>query len=540
MMTQSSNNQSKTKSIISSTARTPASLHDTGYETVHAHTAPKNSGVEVVGQGWDIAEPRADALIESLRALGYSPEAAVADLVDNSIAAGAKRIFVNFIWAGANSVVRIVDDGRGMSESALIGAMRPGSIGPLEERDASDLGRFGLGLKTASFSQARELTVASIENSTRLTSVRRWDLDTVSEFSEWRLLRTEPEGCGIIQPPSSGGTVVQWSKLDRLVGAVEANDRKAHRRFLDVTARVQRHLEVTFHRFLTGRGRIRIDVNGCEIEPWDPFMLSHPATQQLESEELPFRGSLVRVTPYVLPHRSKLDEKEMERGAGVHGWTQQQGFYVYRSGRLLVQGNWLGLGLARDEHTKLARIAIEFAASFDHEWQVDVKKSTVRPPSELVESLRRIARATRSKAEDVYRHKGKVLARNNSQSFVFAWLEYRGRNGEVKYRVNRDHPVITAVLDAVGKDKHVVERALRFIEETVPTSLIGVSIASSLDNQPTPFGDSKLEIRQLLDFAFTSLVDDGATPEEAINRIAVTEPFSHFPEIIEAFREAKL
>lgn len=486
-------------------------------------------------QDWDLAEPRADALIESLRAFGYSPEAAIADLVDNSISAGAKQISIDFVWAGADSTVRVADDGGGMSEKALMAAMRPGSTSPLEERLAKDLGRFGLGLKTASFSQARELTVASSTAETGGPSTRRWDLDTVAASSEWRLLRTAPTGIDVPEPPAGGGTVVVWSKLDRLVGNVDSP--KAHERFLSVVSRVQRHLEATFHRFLSGQGRIWISVNGREIEPWDPFMLLHPATQQLDPEELPFRGSLITVRPYVLPHRSKLNEKEMTRGAGAHGWNQQQGFYVYRSRRLLVQGDWLGLGLTKDEHAKLARIAVEFPSSLDHEWQVDVKKSTARPPGELVEPLRRIARATRSRAEEVYRHKGKVIARKNSQPFVFAWLEHKGRNGEVRYRVNRDHPVIVAVTEAVGKEKRVVERALRFIEETIPTSMIGISIAESVDNQPAPFGDSTREIRPLIEFTFKSMVSDGTAPEEALERIAATEPFRYYPEVIAAFRE---
>lgn len=488
-------------------------------------------------QDWDVAEPRADALIESLRAFGYSPEAAIADLVDNSISAGAKQISVDFVWAGPDSTVRIADDGVGMSERALIAAMRPGSTSPLEDRKATDLGRFGLGLKTASFSQARELTVASSAAETGESATRRWDLDTVATWREWRLLRTAPAGVDVPKPPAGGGTVVVWSKLDRLVGNVDSTDAKAHQRFLNVTNRVQHHLEGTFHRFLNGRGRLWISVNGQDIEPWDPFLVHHPATQQLGAEELPYKGSLIKVTPYVLPHRSKLDEALMERGSGAHGWNQQQGFYVYRSGRLLVQGDWLGLGLSKDEHTKLARIAVEFPSSLDHEWQVDVKKSTARPPGELVEDLKRIARATRAKAEEVYRHKGKVLARKNSQPFVFAWLEHKGREGEIRYRVNREHPVIVAVMEAVGKDKRVVERALRFIEETIPTSMIGISIAESVDNQPTPFEDCKREIRPLVEFTFTGLVSDGTSPDEALDRIAATEPFRYYPEVIAAFRE---
>ncbi len=284
---------------------------------------------------------------------------------------------------------------------------------------------------------------------------------------------------------------MQWSKMDRLVGQSASSDQKAHKRFLQVADRVQQHLEATFHRFITGPGRIRIDVNGRAIGPWDPFMTSHNATQPLPAEDLPFRGALIRVAPYVLPHRSKLSSDEGDSGAGAHGWNQQQGFYVYRSGRLLVQGDWLGLGLTKDEHTKLARIAVEFPSALDHDWQVDVKKSTARPPGELVESLRRIARMTRSRAEDVYRHRGKVSARRSSQPFLFAWLQVTGRDGAFRYRVNREHPVIAAILREAGEYRGLVQRALRFTEETVPTSLIGISLSNTVDSKPPlPFGES--------------------------------------------------
>ena len=489
---------------------------------------------------WDIAAPRADALIESLRAFGYTPEAAIADLVDNSISAGARSIRVDFIWAGSDSVVRVADDGRGMTEDELYAAMRPGSTSPLNDRSESDLGRFGLGLKTASFSQARELTVFSRVIASG-GATRRWDLDTVASSGEWRLLRSAPDHHRHVDLTlsSESGTVVTWSKCDRLVGDVEASDTKAHDRFLQVTRRIRQHLEATFYRFLAGRGRISIQVNGQPIVPWDPFLKDHVATQQLFTEELAFQGELVKVKAYVLPHRSKLTPSQAERGQGVAGWNQQQGFYLHRSNRLLVQGDWLGLGFAKDEHTKLARISVDFPANLDHAWQVDVKKSSARTPGPLVPELKRIAKAARSRAEEVYRFRGKVIASRTSQPFVVAWQQHTDRAGDIRYKVNRSHPVIVALLDAVGTRKREVEKALRFIEETVPTTLIGVSIADSLDKQPMPFSGATRDLKPLIDFVFTDLVNDGYSADEAIDRIAVIEPFSQFPQLVQAFRESE-
>lgn len=487
---------------------------------------------------WDIAEPRADALIESLRAFGYSPEAAVADLLDNSISAGARNIDVEFFWDGASSHVAIRDDGRGMTDAALLAAMRPGSTSPLEERDAKDLGRFGLGLKTASFSQARELTVITRSAESGNSAVRRWDLDVVEETGEWRLLKSVPSSMRVEALGSSPGTLVVWSKCDRLVGRPEVADAKAQSRFNQVARNVAHHLAAVFHRFMVGRGKVTIRVNRRTLDPWDPFMESHPATQNLGTEKLALKGAHIEVTPLVLPHRSKLSESEQRSGAGEAGWNQQQGFYLYRGDRLLVQGDWLGLGFAKDEHTKLARIAVDIPTTLDHEWQVDVKKSSARAPGPLLADLRRIATATRRQAEEVYRHRGKLLVRRTSQDFVMAWLQYKTRDGEVRYRVNRAHPVITALLEAGGGNKRVVERSLRFIEETIPTTLIGVSIANALDQQPVPFSESRPELAPLLRFVFDGLTDEGLTQAEALARIAAAEPFIQYPEVVEAFRES--
>lgn len=487
---------------------------------------------------WDIAEPRASALIESLRSFGYTPEAAIADLVDNSISAGAGTIRIDMVWAGRGSVVTVADNGRGMSADALHDAMRPGSRSPLDSRSSDDLGRFGLGLKTASFSQARELTVLT-RTADGLEAVRRWDLDTVAESGEWRLLRTQPTDIDL-DLKDIPGTVVSWSKCDRLVGDADPSDSKAHERFLHSVRRIQHHLEATFHRFLQGRERITILLNGRPLKPWDPFMTRHPATQQLFTEELPFHGERVKVTAFVLPHRSKLTQQQADDGHGASGWNHQQGFYLYRSRRLLVEGDWLGLGFAKDEHTKLARIAVEFPAALDQDWQVDVKKSSARTPGPLVPDLKRIAKAARARAEEVYRFRGKLTATRNSQPFVLAWEQYTDRNGDLRYKINRIHPVIVALLEAAGNKRGEVQRALRFIEETVPTTLIGVSIADSLDHQPKPFGAATKDLRPLADFVFTSLVADGYTPGEAINRIAVIEPFPQYPQLIQAFRESVL
>lgn len=484
---------------------------------------------------WELAEPHADALVESLRSFGYSPEAAVADLVDNSLSAGSREIDVQFHWNGAASWVSISDDGEGMTGDELANAMRPGSKNPLAARRDEDLGRFGLGLKTASFSQARELTVLTRREGATIPEVRRWDLDVVAATREWRLLRTAPDDAPVTR--DGRGTTVLWTKCDRLVGDADVDDAAAQRRFNALASRVGLHLGATFHTFLTARGasRVTIRLNGARIKPWDPFLLDREATEIVAQEELPLKGSTVKVTAYVLPHRSKLSDAQADAGKGLNGWNGHQGFYLYRGGRLLVMGDWLGIGGAKEEHTKLARIRVDFPAALDLDWQVDVKKSSARVPGPLRADLSRIATLTRRRAEGVYRHRGKTMTQRSTQDFVLSWEQVRTREG-VKYRINRSHPVMEA-LRASATDKRAVDRALRFIEETIPTTLIGVSLADSLDHQPVPFEEAVAEVSPLLKFAHQRLCADGLDPLEALERLATVDPFVHHPSVVQAFRE---
>ena len=224
-------------------------------------------------------------MVESLRAVGYSPPTAVADLVDNSIAAGARNVWIKFWWAGPESYITIRDDGTGMDPDQLTLAMKPGTIGPLEDRDPDDLGRFGLGLKTASFSQCRRITVAS-RGSAGMKSYRRWDLDYVQEVDQWRLLTAPAAGSEYLfdeLDESEHGTIVAWECLDRIVGDSLKENKKALGHFTSIIRDVDDHLAMVFHRFLAGKNpKLKIWLEGVDgaqaIVPWDPFLEDHPAT----------------------------------------------------------------------------------------------------------------------------------------------------------------------------------------------------------------------------------------------------------------------
>jgi hypothetical protein len=501
------------------------------------------TALHVDEQEWDEAAPRPEALVESLRSFGYSPETALADLLDNSISARALTIALHFVWDGAESHVAIVDDGDGMAEPTLIEAMRPGSISPLVTRRAADLGRFGLGLKTASFSQARELTVITRPKGAGEVNVRRWDLDLVGSTGQWRLLRTEaPQAARYVDAiRNNGGTAVVWTKCDRLVGDVAKDPDRATDRFFKTAAQVEAHLGMTFHRFLVGRGARSITVNGNPVQPWNPI-LDHKATHALgPADKIPFMGSTIKVQSYVLPHRSKLDEAQQKTGGGIRGWTAQQGFYVYRNNRLVVAGDWLGAAGAKEEHTKLARVIVDFDSALDLAWQIDVKKSTARPPGTVMDDLRRIAAATRRAAEEVYRHRGNIVptGKPTDRTLVMAWQEYKERSGEVRLRLNREHPIVKDALGGPATQKRAVERVLRFVEETLPTSLIGIRLAEALDEQKTPYEARPEELIKLLTYAVETMTAAGTKRGTALDELALIEPFCSYRAIIESFRDGE-
>lgn len=484
----------------------------------------------------DLAEPYAAPMSESLRAFGYELPSAIADLVDNSIFAGSKNIWIDFKWAGDASTICITDDGKGMTERELVDAMRPGSRNPLESRDPKDLGRFGLGLKTASFSQCRRLVVRS-KVSGKAASTRCWDLDFVAHKNKWLLLRD----AGAASEQHFGrlgklnqGTAVLWERMDRIVKGQHPDDDGHKRFFHNRIEAVERHLSLVFHRFLEGKKRLHIFVNNNEVEPWDPFLKSEKATQQIADERITLFQKQITVIPYVLPHISKLTAEKHDRASGIRGWNLHQGFYVYRNERLLVPGDWLGLPFTKEEHFKLARIQLDIPNSMDHEWEIDVTKSKARPPDALRKDLKYIADVTRRRASEVYRHRGKVMARKSAQDFVFVWQQVK-RRGKFFYRVNREHPLVREALNAGRKD---VESLLRMIEETVPVPLLAITNSEHPDKHGLPFEDaSAKEIASLLQKVYDAMRESKIPGSTAMERLRVMEPFDRFPELVESLDE---
>lgn len=354
--------------------------------------------------------PSARRLVQSLRDLGYGLPDAVADLVDNSIAARATKVWIDVGFEGDDSWIRIADNGRGMPGAVLTEAMRYGSE---TTYDLEDLGKYGLGLKTASTSQCRRLTVATRHgNGSARLEVRRWDLDQVIKRNEWDIERLRVDECRPeMLAPLQGhkGTVVMWERLDRVLRF--ARPGAAENWLLRLCRDIERHLAMVFHRFLSGGARrslpLKIYLNDNLIEPWDPYCRDERQTEELPARELAIehegekRG--IRVEPYILPNKSQFSNaKAFEDAGGPKKWNRQQGFYIYRGDRMIQSGGWNRLR-APDEHTKLARVAVLFDRGADDDFDINVSKMRVSLPADLRDEFDKIAIDVTKKANAAYR-----------------------------------------------------------------------------------------------------------------------------------------
>lgn len=359
--------------------------------------------------------PSAQRLMESLRDIGYDTPMAVADLVDNSIEAGATEVRIDFHFSGIDSWVRITDNGRGMSADEIDESLR---YGTRRSYDESHLGKFGLGMKTASLSQCQCLTVASrtAEEPDRF-EIRRWDLAHVGAFDSWDALNLEASECRAesVEPlRESLGVVILWERLDRILNYRDPAGNWARDSIARLCREVEEHLAMVFHRFLSGEAKRRLPlsifINGNPVSTWDPFARGERATQSLRRQTLSFRksGRLIKVTvhPYVLPNESKFSSPRARAAAsGPKKWNRQQGFYIYRGDRMIQSGGWNRLRTL-DEHTKLARVAIDFPPKADSAFRINVSKMSVQLPEEIRNSLTAIATAVTAKAKEAYRQRG--------------------------------------------------------------------------------------------------------------------------------------
>lgn len=478
--------------------------------------------------------PYAPTLIESTRAIGYSLEAAVADIVDNSIAANAKNVDIYFFPIDG-AYIAILDNGKGMPEPELDLAMQYGSKNPMETRDSKDLGRFGLGLKTASLSQCRCLTVLTKQGD--IVEGRRWDIDHVAEVGDWSLIILDAEE--IFEVPQieelmkyKSGTLVVWQKLDRLK-AGEINFEQALGRKIDS---VRSHLMLVYHRYLSGESgitRLKLTINGEKVPPADPFLISK-SVQAMDDETLVIYGHKIVVRPYILPHISKMTPEEIKQLGGKDGLRRQQGFYVYRNKRLLVWGTWFRM-MRQGDLSRLARIQVDIPNTLDDLWTLDIKKSSALPPSEVRKNLEIIIDriAERSKRTWTYRGKKEV-----SDTSTHMWNRMKNPHGGFYYEVNREHPMVLQILNQAPSLKNSLFALLQQIERSLPLNQLYVD----LNNDEQLSNDQEQDTSDIAG-ALYSMLEMQTTKEEKLmilEAMSSIEPFSQYPETVEKVKKEVL
>ena len=424
--------------------------------------------------------PKPSALVSSLRGLGYSPETALADLIDNSITAKARTVDLDLQWNGGQPFVAILDDGIGMTEAQLCEALRLGCQGPESERGTSDLGRFGMGMKTASLSQSRRVTVVTkAEGSIHVMTL---DVDVVTARGWIAVIPDTPPEHPFFSELQArdGGTLILWERIDELSGLAGLRKEAFFLRLEEVRA----HLGMVFHRFINGDATtLAIVLNARPVKAWDPFQTAHPATRELPSERIRHAGSGLTVKPYVLPHRDRFaNEQEYMHAGGPGGWGARQGFYIYRDKRLLVAGSWLGLGdvrtWTRDEATRLSRVKVDLPTDMDRDWRIDVRKSQARPPGALRARLTAIAQRCREEAREVFAFRGQgPRLRGQLHTAPAVWIASPGPKG-TRYRINRDHPVIVACRNAAGGVRPL-NAVLSILERSVPVERIWLDVSQA-------------------------------------------------------------
>ena len=386
------------------------------------------------------AIPSAYNTISSNRSIGYSMPSAVADIIDNSISAGAKNIDL-IAPSLTDPVLLIVDDGCGMDQDELDIAMTfGGAINCQEDRPKNDLGRFGMGLKTASLSQCTKLEVITKKDGSFVGGC--WDLTYIKKYDTWDYIviseaecRTKVKDTFLLDDEIASGTAVIWSHFDRLrESATNKFDE-----FSNQMSKTCKKLSLIFHRYLAGEegiNKIRITYNKNVLHPIDPFLTGEIA-EVAKVKTIPLNNDVITVHCHKLPYPDKLTKEQLNRAQLEDGSTllETQGFYVYRNKRLIDYGTWFGLASKKDK-TKLSRIQIDIPNTLDSVWSLDIKKSRAIPPEKIRDDLKQILENNAIKSKKTYTTRAR---KKDSGTY---WVREITPSNTIEYTINDDHPLI--------------------------------------------------------------------------------------------------
>ena len=412
--------------------------------------------------------------LTTLSRVGYTFTSAVGDLIDNSIAAGSQNISILFKLLDEEPAFWIIDDGFGMTAKELKKNMVIGCKDPDDQREEKDLGRFGSGMKTASFSQARQLTVVSRTSTDPTVSAARWDTDLIKEKNEWRLEILAKEDIANLNYLTDfdnlcSGTVVCLQALT----CIDSNPNISSQ-ISSLCTELTDYIQLYFHRFLNKN--LKLTLNGVSISGLDPFMTNLPGHQELGKRELRTKKGKIVIQSHVLPRLTNLTKTQLAKYKGAKYISQHQGLYVYRDERLILAGGWFGIG-NMNELSNLVRIQIDIPSELDKEWETDVKKSQLKIPLKVRQILKRILGSPISTAKKVHKYVGKKD--EDSKYWEIRQNELSGHE-ETKYLINKDNALLkdfTSILNPSAKIK--LAKYLCAIANNLPVNHIYMTMAST-------------------------------------------------------------
>ena len=469
---------------------------------------------------------------------GYSLQASVADIIDNSISADCSNIWIKFLWNNGSPWLAIIDDGRGMNRTELEDALCFAGKSSSEKRSKSDLGRFSLGLKTASISQCKHLTVAVKSNEGTL-SIGEWNLEEDSvdpDYISASIFETEDLHADSFLnsflkqefETISSGCLVLWRSLDlSIVGDGRSAD---ERRFSEKMNLVHLHLERTFHRFLNperGFSTKNMYFNNTQITGFDPFGPSNnPARVELPSQKIRLQGEEVKIQPYILPHRSKVSEPEYKKYSGEEGYLQNQGFYIYRNRRLIQHSTWFRL-IKKEELNKLIRVRVDIPNSLDELWKIDVRKSLAQPPESVRNQFKNVIRRIEGAGKMVFK---KRAAKISSKNIISIWSR-EIIEGKIQYKVNEEFPLLKDIIEKSEKDFSTkIKMCLDQINQCFPYDLY-FSDAADDTTDFVDFVPDEKAIHAVIEGLVNCFSSQGFNRAEIISKVENTDIFGATPKI---------
>ena len=405
--------------------------------------------------------PNPEYLIKSIAEQGYTLETSIADLIDNSISAGADKVEVLVDTQNAPFQLFITDNGRGMSPAELKTKMNFPSSSMEDDRDPGDLGRFGLGLKTASFSQTRCFTVISKKEHDKKYSARTWDVNHLRDTGKWEIIVNSDEeinsylrayrnltqgflNCFEGYQPN---TIVVWRGLFKFENDVSVLNKSANLQ-KELTETTKEYLQLIFHRFMERKQPLIIRLNNDHLKPYNPFPGS---TRNISVQQKLLMGNRLRLEGYVLPNRSIAESKETSEWTLPHkSLMDMEGMYIYRADRIIVYGGWNG-SIKKSPRLQLARLKVEIGNGIDHLFHLNVAKSSVTIPfGERIAFMRYVSELKTEAEKEFFNYETRLNNTKNKTQSIFRKIP---SNNGMLLEIDKSFPILVSLVDSLNDEQ---------------------------------------------------------------------------------------